>query len=161
MLVSSEVDFGSFVRSLGRNGGHLSANVHEGFSDREKIYGTDDAIREVALQHHNVSELLKVIRDNEKDTDLDVVAGGHLELFFTEKELEDAKADFLAAQAAGVDVRYVEWLGKEEVQAVSKIAATDSNEHSLILVSAIWRVLPWCSHAREQFMAPQDSRISL
>lgn len=148
MLVSSGVIFSSFVRLLGRNGGHLSANVHEGFSDREKIYGTDDAIREVALQQHNVSELLKVIRDNGKNTDLDVVAGGHLELFFTEKELEDAKADFLAAQAAGVDIQYVEWLSKEEVQAVSKIAATDSNEHSLILVSAIWRVLSWCSHVR-------------
>ena len=82
------------------------------------MYGTEDSIREVALQQHNVSELLKVIHEHGQATELDVVAGGHLELFLTEKELVDAKADFLAAQIAGIDVRHVDWLSKEDAQAV-------------------------------------------
>lgn len=103
--------------ATGRNGGHLTAAVHEGFAAREKLYGRDEALREVALQQYNVSELLRTVREANQEAELDVVSGGHVELFFSQKEFEDAKADFAAAQSAGVDVRFVEWLTREEVQA--------------------------------------------
>ena len=93
--------------------------MHEGFATREKLYGRDEALREVALQQYNVSKLLQVVHEAKQEAELDVVSGGHVELFFTEKEYADAKADYTAAQSAGVDVRYIEWLTREDVQAVS------------------------------------------
>jgi hypothetical protein len=113
---------------VGRNGGHLTAAVHEGFVAREKLFGRDDALREIALEQYNIVELLKVITEASQATETDVVSGGHVELLFTEAEYLNSRADFLAAQEAGVDVRFVEWLSKDEVQSVStltKLSAID------------------------------------
>ncbi|GJE93842.1 FAD dependent oxidoreductase [Phanerochaete sordida] len=103
--------------ATGRNGGHLTANLHESFAAREKLYGREEALRQVALEQHNVAELLKVVREANQEAELDLVSGGHVELFFSQKEYDDAKEDYAAAQAAGVDVRFIEWLSKEDVQA--------------------------------------------
>ena len=109
----------------------MTAIVHEGFDAREKLFGRDDAVREVALQQYNVAELLNVIKDAGLSAELDVVSGGHVELFFTEKEQTRSKTDFIAARDAGVDVRYVEWLSKDDVQSVSA-SPTEEYPYSLL-----------------------------
>lgn len=86
---------------------------------RESLYGKAEAIRATALEQYTVAEVLKVIREHGRETDVDLVSGGLTELAFSEQELAEAKADFAAAQAAGVDVSRVKWLSKEEVQEVS------------------------------------------
>ncbi|KIP01827.1 hypothetical protein PHLGIDRAFT_131084 [Phlebiopsis gigantea 11061_1 CR5-6] len=101
--------------ATGRNGGHLTAATHEDFVYREKLYGKEDAVRETALQQYTVAELVKVIREHGREVDVDLVSGGCMQLFFSEQELADARADFAAAQDAGIDVSQVEWMGKEEV----------------------------------------------
>ncbi len=50
---------------------------------------------------------------------MDLIAGGHVELFFTEREYECARTDYEAAKAAGADLHEVEWLNREETEVVS------------------------------------------
>jgi hypothetical protein len=54
-----------------------------------------------------------------ENLDVDLVAGGHVAMFVTEKEVETAQADYAAAKAAGVNLDGVEWLSKEVVESVS------------------------------------------
>lgn len=108
------------VRVIGRNGGHLTSVVHGGFKARAALFGAEDALREIALQQYNVAELLNIITANGHVAEVDLVSGGHVELFFTEQEYINSRADFAAAEKAGVDVRCVEWLSEEDVQTVSR-----------------------------------------
>ena len=106
------------LEHAGRNGGHLSYTLHEDFAARQFLYGADEALREVKLQQYTVNELLKLVRAEKQEAELDLVSGGRVGLFFTEEEYVAAKADYEAAEKAGVDLRFVEWLSKEEVQEV-------------------------------------------
>ena len=92
---------------------------------REKLYGKEDAVRETDLQQYTVAALTEVIREHGWETNVDLVSGGCIQLFFLEQELAEAKADFAAAQAAGIDVSQVEWMSKEEVQKVSTSITPD------------------------------------
>lgn len=49
---------------------------------------------------------------------VDFVPGGRVILLFTSQEYEEARADYLAAQEAGIDLHDVEWLAVEEVKSV-------------------------------------------
>jgi hypothetical protein len=49
---------------------------------------------------------------------VDLVEGGHVRLYFTDREKEEAEADFSAARDAGVDLSSVEWLSRGEMNAV-------------------------------------------
>lgn len=101
----------------------MSAVVHEDFTAKQTLYGTEEALREVKIQRHTVDQILKVVKDAKQDVELDLVSGDRVTLFFTDEEYATAKADYAAAEKAGVDVRSVEWLGREEVQAVSRLVA--------------------------------------
>lgn len=96
----------------------MSAVAHEDFVEKQHLHGTEEALREANIQLHAVDEIVKIVKDAGKDADLDLVPGGHLSLFFTDEEYTAAKADYAAAEAAGLDLRSVEWLSKEDVQAV-------------------------------------------
>lgn len=104
----------------GRNGGHLTASHFEGFVHNSHLHGEDDALRELYIQKYTVEEILKVLRASGHEADVDLVSGGHIDLYFTEPEFIAAKADYDAARAAGADMRNVDWLGKDEVFKVSK-----------------------------------------
>ena len=59
---------------------------------------------------------MKIIQT--ENLDVDLVAGGHVAMFVTEKEMETAQADYAAAMAAGIDLDDVEWLSKEAMELV-------------------------------------------
>jgi hypothetical protein len=89
------------------------------FCEREAGYGEEQAKRSFAIQNYTTSEIVKIL-DMEKLGDaVDLVAGGHVAMLLTETEVKQAKADYAAAKAAGLNLDDVEWLSKEEMQTVS------------------------------------------
>ena len=79
------------------------------------MYGQDDAVRAISLEQYTASEIVKLVKTAGKEEEVDLVAGGHMTLLFTEAEVIEAKADYAAAQAAGIKVDQVEFLTKEDV----------------------------------------------
>ena len=105
--------------SSGRNGGHLTAARFQWFSHYSATYGEDETLRELALEQHTVDELLRILKETEGAEDVDLVAGGHVQLYFTKAELISAKADYEAAKKAGANLEDIEWFSKEEAKSVS------------------------------------------
>jgi hypothetical protein len=103
----------------GRNGGHLITNHFFDFATRKQAYGEEEAKKVHAIEKYTEAELLKIVREHNLGGIIDLSSGAHLMLFITEKEEMDAKADYIAAKGAGLDVSEVEWLSKETMQAVS------------------------------------------
>ncbi|TBU39321.1 FAD dependent oxidoreductase [Dichomitus squalens] len=102
--------------ATGRNGGHLTPVAFQEFVEYAALYGVDDAVRAIALEHHTTGDIVKLIRESGKEAETDLIAGGHVSLLFTEPEVVKARADYAAAKAAGVQVDDVGFLTKEEVQ---------------------------------------------
>ena len=99
----------------GRNGGHLTPAAIHDFVHHAGLYGTDDAVRAVDLEHHTVADFVKIIGDAGKEKETDLVQGGHITLLFTQSEVEQAKADYDAAAAARINVSDVHFLTQDEV----------------------------------------------
>jgi glycine/D-amino acid oxidase-like deaminating enzyme len=108
------------MAASGRNGGHLTPKRFFNFRKRELAYGTDQAVRSADVESYTCAELVKIIKT--ENLDVDLVAGGHVAMLVTEKEVETAQADYAAAKAAGVNLDDVEWLSKEVVESVSASA---------------------------------------
>jgi hypothetical protein len=81
-------------------------------------YGTDQALKSIAIEQYTVSALLEILESKSLADAVDLVAGGHGCLLFNEEYVEDAKADFAAARAAGMDVSQVKWLSSGDVELV-------------------------------------------
>jgi hypothetical protein len=104
---------------LGRNGGNLTPVTFKHFHENEKLYGTDEALRALAIENYTISEILRILHTEELGDAVDLVQGGHAELHFTEKESETAKANFDSAKSAGVDLSLVEWITQDQMESVS------------------------------------------
>ncbi|RPD57280.1 FAD dependent oxidoreductase [Lentinus tigrinus ALCF2SS1-7] len=102
--------------ATGRNGGHLTPAFFQGVVGYSALYGTDEAVRAIALEQHTASEIVKLVKDTGAEAAVDLVEGGHTTLLFTEPEVVASKADYAAAQAAGINVSDVKFLTKEEVK---------------------------------------------
>ncbi|KAI9070217.1 DAO-domain-containing protein [Trametes sanguinea] len=102
--------------ATGRNGGHLTANFFNKFAAYFGLFGVEDARRAMALEQRTVSKIVNLVQDAGKGSELDLVAGGSSDLLFTEAEFAEAKVDYEAAKAAGIDVSKVEFLTKEQVE---------------------------------------------
>ena len=85
-----------------------------------KGVGPQEALKQISLERHNYDELLDIINLNDFNIAVDLVPGCHFDLFFTEQELKEAKADFESAKAEGANLDDVEWHDKEEVEKVRK-----------------------------------------
>lgn len=84
------------------------------------MYGAEEAKKSYALENYVSSELLKVIKQEGWDEDLDLVEGGRTTMFMTEEEEQRVRRDWETARTAGLErVDEVIWLGREEMQAVS------------------------------------------
>lgn len=84
------------------------------------LYGGKEAAKSPALERYTVSSIVKLIKDNGWESDVDLVAGGHLHLIFTESELRDTELDLQAAEKAGVPgIEAIELLDAEVVKKVS------------------------------------------
>jgi hypothetical protein len=71
------------------------------------------------LEAHTVSSLLKVIKANNWEKEVELVRGGRQVLMFSETEENLAKRDWKEAQEAGLDcANEVEWLSIEETKNV-------------------------------------------
>ncbi|KAI0693386.1 FAD dependent oxidoreductase [Cerioporus squamosus] len=101
--------------ATGRNGGHLTPAFFQGVVGYSALYGTEEAVRAIALEQHTASSIVKLIKDTGAEGAVDLVEGGHTTLLFTEPEIDVAKADYAAAKAAGINVEDVKFLSKEEV----------------------------------------------
>ena len=64
---------------------------------------------------------MKLVKKSNIGDTIDLSSGAHLVVFITEKEEADARADYVAAKDAGLDVSEVEWLSKEAMQAVGPL----------------------------------------
>ncbi|KAJ7625749.1 FAD dependent oxidoreductase [Roridomyces roridus] len=102
--------------ATGRNGGHLTPLVFFDFCGYQARYGTEQAVRALALEDHTASEIVKLIREEGWADSVDLVEGGHATAFLTESEYTAAKADFDAAKEAGVDLTGVRWVSTAEMQ---------------------------------------------
>ncbi|THH16847.1 hypothetical protein EW146_g3855 [Bondarzewia mesenterica] len=102
--------------ATGRNGGHLVSNTFFEFEANKAAWGLDDAIKSVALEDYTVSEIVGLLQSQNLGDAVDLVSGGRVHLLFTEKEVQEAHADYLGAKNAGVDVSDSELLSKEMVE---------------------------------------------
>ncbi|KAG9224333.1 hypothetical protein CCMSSC00406_0004832 [Pleurotus cornucopiae] len=99
-----------------RNGGHLTPAAFLDFTLAQAAHGTDETIRSLALERYTVSEIVKLLEEKDVAEAVDLVAGGHTTMLFTDAELEQAKRDFEAAKNAGVDLSSVEWISRQEME---------------------------------------------
>jgi len=100
----------------------MSPNLFFGFPKRELAYGTEEAKQVHSIEKYTEMEILKIVKENNLGDAIDLTSGANLMLFFTDKEGNDARADYEAAKSAGLDVSKVEWLSKAAMQAVSPTA---------------------------------------
>ncbi|KAG9097630.1 hypothetical protein FS749_005870 [Ceratobasidium sp. UAMH 11750] len=104
------------ARDFCRNGGHLTASIHD-FKGRVERHGKDEALRDIELERHTVSSVLEFLdRTPNAAQEVDLVRGGRLNLLFSSKEVEAARADMAAAAEAGLDLTGVEWLEPDVTQ---------------------------------------------
>ncbi|KDQ61986.1 hypothetical protein JAAARDRAFT_66961 [Jaapia argillacea MUCL 33604] len=104
--------------ATGRNGGHLTPSAFLSFSSHRALYGTDEALASIALEHHTVNSLLSIIKHHSLQKEVDLAGGGHVTLLFTQAEVEEAKRDWEEAKEAGVHLGGCEWLGSEQMREV-------------------------------------------
>ncbi|TFK68906.1 FAD dependent oxidoreductase [Pluteus cervinus] len=103
--------------ATGRNGGHLTPFVFVGFHQKEQLFGTSDAAKGFALENHTSQEIVDIIHQHGLGPAVDLVKGGHITLFVTDKEEAQVRADYDAAKAAGVELHEIKWISKEEMRA--------------------------------------------
>lgn len=106
--------------STGRNGGHLTPATFGNFKATQAAYGTDEAIRGFQLERYTATEILRIIKQENLETEVDLVAGGHITLLLSKRDFENNREDYDAAIAAGMDLDEVEWLDKEYMNEVLK-----------------------------------------
>ena len=106
-------------KPIGRNGGHLTPALVEGFTSTQEKYGTEQTLKSYALENYTATQIVKVIHEHALEVAVDLVEGGHISLLITDIEVEVAKAEFAAAEKAGQDLSGVSWIDAEEMEKVS------------------------------------------
>ncbi|KAL5530927.1 hypothetical protein ACEPAG_3803 [Sanghuangporus baumii] len=101
--------------ATGRNGGYLTPAVHQDLNHFSKAMGIEEAKKQSALEHHTVNSIIKIIKENNIKEAVDLVSGGHIQLLFTEQEIEGSHADYELAKKSGMDVNQVTFFSKEEM----------------------------------------------
>lgn len=118
-MISRSVHCGENANDLsGRNGGHLSPLAFTSFKSASQRFGTDEALRWLALERHTVSSIVQIIEEHGLEKTVDLVDGGRIELLITPREYAEAKTDYEAAKAAGAPLEDVAWLSADEVSPV-------------------------------------------
>lgn len=104
------------------------------FARYEKSFGTEEAIRSIALEQHTAAEIVKIVEAHQLEVDL--VQGNHLELLITPEEFKDVEVDFAAAKAAGINMEHVQWITKDEMEKVCQ----SNSYYMLRLCSCIYDI---------------------
>ncbi|THH07853.1 hypothetical protein EW145_g3099 [Phellinidium pouzarii] len=103
--------------ATGRNGGHLTAGIFLHLRNYVEEMGLTEALKNYALERHTSSAILSIIQENGLEVAVDLVSGGHIDMFFTDEEVKEGRADFALAENSGAKVDKVKWLSKEEMSA--------------------------------------------
>lgn len=131
----------------GRNGGHLIPNFFFGFPNHKLAYGEEEAKKLHAIEKYTETELLRIVKENNIGDTIDLSSGAHVMLFITDKEEEDARADYATAKDAGLDVSEVEWLSKESMQGVGPLNSTlTAPIYKLLAYQEYGTSFPGCRH---------------
>ncbi|TFK48504.1 FAD dependent oxidoreductase [Heliocybe sulcata] len=102
--------------ATGRNGGHLTSRAFIDFHEYALKYGQEEAVKSMAIENHTINRIIDLIRADGVEDEVDLVVGGHISLVLTNEEMANAKADYEAAKAAGLDLSQVKWIDKDEMQ---------------------------------------------
>ncbi|KAJ7083789.1 FAD dependent oxidoreductase [Mycena epipterygia] len=101
--------------ATGRNGGNLTPYEFPRFRETEEKFGREAALRFYAIERYTSTEMARIARTAGWADAVDFVEGGHMEVILTQDRVDEARADFDAAVAAGKNVN-VTWLTREEMQ---------------------------------------------
>ena len=105
--------------ATGKNGGHLTPNPFLGFRARQSQYGTAEAIKSFAIEHHTADSIVSFIQSHHLHEQVDLVHGGHSKLFPSPLQESDARADYEAALEAGWNpARDLEWFDATQMNNV-------------------------------------------
>ncbi|KAH9475491.1 hypothetical protein JR316_0012602 [Psilocybe cubensis] len=100
-----------------RNGGHLTPILFHGFSALQARYNTTEALKSFALEAHTSDAIVKFIKQNGLEHEVDLVEGGHLTLLRNKIEEQAFRDDWEKVKSAGSvgpDAK-VEWIDNEEL----------------------------------------------
>jgi hypothetical protein len=89
-----------------------------GFGRDTAAWGILDAIRAFHIEEHVVDAIASLVKDSGVEVEVDLVEGSRTILFFTKEEEAEARAEYEAAKAAGINVSVAEWLSEGEVEKV-------------------------------------------
>jgi hypothetical protein len=89
-----------------------------GFVKDTATWGIFDAIKSVRIEDHVVKAITSLVNNAGLENEVDLVEGVRTNLFLTNEEEAEARNEYEAARAAGIDVSAVEWLSRSEVEKV-------------------------------------------
>jgi len=89
-----------------------------GFGRDTTAWGILDAIRAVHIQDHVIDAITSLVKDAGVMDQVDLVEGSRTILFFTKEEEAEARDEYEAAKAVGINVSVAEWLSEGEVEKV-------------------------------------------
>jgi hypothetical protein len=89
-----------------------------GFRRDTTAWGIFDAIRAVHIEDHVVDAITSLVKDVGVEGEVDLVEGSRTILFFTKEEEAEARDEYEAAKAVGINVSVAEWLSEGEVEKV-------------------------------------------
>ena len=89
-----------------------------GFLRDATAWGIFDAIRAVHIEDHVVDAIVSLVKDAGAEDEVDLVEGSRTKLFLTKEEEEEARHEYEAAKAVGINVSVAEWLSEGEVEKV-------------------------------------------
>jgi hypothetical protein len=96
----------------------MRPNLFFHFRDEVEKFGIEQAKRSLAIEDYTASEITKLLEIEKLVHTVDLVSAGRTTLLFSQENVEDANADFSAANDAGVDLGGVDWISKEDMEAV-------------------------------------------
>lgn len=124
-----------------------------GFGKDTEAWGIFDAIRAVRIEDHVVDAIASLLKDTGAEDEVDMVEEPRTILFFTKEEEANARDEYEAAKAAGIDVSVAEWLSEgevEKVQYVNRFLPHDNNRFV-----DIRSTISGGAHSREHSVASQ------
>ncbi|KAF8584249.1 FAD dependent oxidoreductase [Ramaria rubella] len=123
---------------------------------RDFWYSAAEALKRLALETHTADSIVSLIESTGHEAEVDLVHGGHLDLFFSDREEVEWRADWEAAKAAGVDPARVQFLSRNETHQMYGPAfpAVRFSGHNLWPLKAVTHFLKL---AQQKFTASNTS----
>jgi hypothetical protein len=89
-----------------------------GFRRDTTAWGIFDATRAVHIEDHVVDAITSLVKDAGVEDEVDLIEGSRTTLFLTKEEEAEARDEYEAAKAGGINVSVAEWLSEGEVEKV-------------------------------------------